>query len=173
MEKAQAHIAAMFRSAEVLLGEIVERDQWTVTRRLIPTVRSFGSISTTPRGTSLYVSSRTGEIVQESNPARKALGTGWVQSRTGSTITPIRHHQVALASGHHVDVRAGDQRLSLVSGSAWLRIRVRRRYSAGASRPISADEVAPPRRPSPADLSLHLDHERLALGQPIQPAPPP
>lgn len=132
--EAGQRLAAIFGVDGVIYAGPVERDQWTVTRRFDPHRPLHLFARNDAAGTHIYVSSQTGEIVQNSTRSERFwnwLGAipHWIY------FTPIRKDQelwrqaVLWASGPVI--------IGAVAG-LWiglLRIRPRRRYSGGRVTP--------------------------------------
>lgn len=75
-EQAAKHIAFVFPDAHPSPPEVVDYDQWTPTKRFDPHRHLYRFALNDAAGTSVYVSSQTGEIVQ--NATRSERGWNWV-----------------------------------------------------------------------------------------------
>lgn len=75
-EAARRHVAAAFPEARPRLAETLDYDQWTVTRRFDPHRPLHRFTLEDDAGTSVYVSSQTGEIVQ--NATRSERFWNWL-----------------------------------------------------------------------------------------------
>jgi uncharacterized iron-regulated membrane protein len=133
-DKAKRHVASTFPGSQPELLEEVDYDQWTVTRRFDPHRPLFKFVLGDAAGTNVYVSSRTGEIVQNATRAERVwnwLGAipHWIY------FSPIRKDQELWRQA--VMWLSGPLIIGAVAG-LWigvLRLRVRRPYARGRMTP--------------------------------------
>ena len=133
-ERAKAHVEALFPGMHAGPAEVVERDQWTVTRRFDPHRPLYRIGLDDAAQTVLYVSSKTGELVQHTTRLERFwnwLGAipHWIY------FTPIRKdqelwRQVVMWTSAPLIIGAA---IGLWLGSQ--RLRLRRRYSGGRASP--------------------------------------
>lgn len=136
LDKALAVARAYPGAANVQFIELVERDQWSVTSRydaLRPLYQiALGDVA----GTRLYVSSRTGEIVLDTNTTERVWN--WLGS-IPHWIYPTILRQDGALWRQVILWLSGICTIVAVSG-IWigiLRVRLRKRYSGGAITPYS------------------------------------
>lgn len=133
-ELARRHVAAVFPGTEPKLAETLDYDQWTVTRRFDPHRPLYRFEIEDGRGTQVYVSSKTGEIVQNATRAERFwnwLGAvpHWIY------FSPIRKDGELWRQA--VMWLSGPLIIGAITG-LWigiLRLRVRRPYSGGRVTP--------------------------------------
>lgn len=127
-EEAQRHLAAVFPHARPELLEEIDYDQWTVTRRFDPHRPLFKFSLGDAEGTIVYVSSRTGEIVQ--NATRSERFWNWLGAVPHWIyFSPIRKDGDVWRQA--VMWLSGPVVIGAIAGM-WigiLRVRVKRRYS--------------------------------------------
>lgn len=75
-EQAAAHVASVYPAARPALAETLDYDQWTPTSRFDPHRPLYRFALNDEAGTTVYVSSKTGEIVQ--NATRRERAWNWV-----------------------------------------------------------------------------------------------
>lgn len=75
-DRAQRHVESAFPAVRATLAETLDYDQWTVTRRFDPHRPLYRFALEDGLGTSVYVSSKTGEIVQ--NATRSERFWNWL-----------------------------------------------------------------------------------------------
>jgi uncharacterized iron-regulated membrane protein len=133
-EQARRHVAAVFPEARPMLVETLDYDQWTVTRRFDPHRPLYRFTLDDGLGTSVYVSSKTGEIVQ--NATRNERFWNWLGAVPHWIyFSPIRKDQQVWRQS--VMWLSGPLVIGAIAG-LWigiLRLRVRRRYSRGRVTP--------------------------------------
>ena len=133
-ERAMRHIAAVFPETQPRLLETLDYDQWTVTRRFDPHRPLYKFALDDGFGTSVYVSSKTGEIVQNATSNERFwnwLGAvpHWIY------FSPIRKDGEVWRQA--VMWLSGPLIIGAVTG-LWigiLRLRVRRPYKGGRVTP--------------------------------------
>ncbi len=132
--QAQHHVEAAFPKGRVRLTETLDYDQWTVTRRFDPHRPLYRFTLDDGLGTNVYVSSKTGEIVQNATHNERFwnwLGAipHWIY------FSPIRKDQELWRQS--VMWLSGPLVIGAISG-LWigiLRLRVRKPYSRGRITP--------------------------------------
>lgn len=133
-DEARQRLTSVFRGSDISYAGPVERDQWTVTRRFDPHRPLHLFTLGDAAGTEVYVSSRTGEIVQ--NSTRSERFWNWLGAIPHwSYFTPIRKDQEFWRQA--VMWSSGPLIIGGISG-LWigiLRLRTRRRYSGGRVTP--------------------------------------
>ena len=133
-EQAGRHVAAVFPGTRPRLDETLDYDQWTVTRRFDPHRPLLKFALDDPDGTNVYVSSRTGEIVQNATRSERVwnwLGAipHWIY------FSPIRKDQELWRQS--VMWLSGPLIIGAIAG-LWigiLRLRVRKPYARGRMTP--------------------------------------
>jgi uncharacterized iron-regulated membrane protein len=133
-EQAGRHVAAVFPGTQPRLDETLDYDQWTVTRRFDPHRPLYKFALGDPDDTNVYVSSRTGEIVQNATRSERVwnwLGAipHWIY------FSPIRKDQELWRQS--VMWLSGPLIVGAIAG-LWigiLRLRVRKPYSKGRITP--------------------------------------
>jgi uncharacterized iron-regulated membrane protein len=134
VEDAKQRLAAVYPGSAISYVGPVERDQWTVTRRFDPHRPLYLFALNDAADSKIYVSSQTGEIVQNSTQSERFwnwLGAipHWIY------FTPIRKDQELWRQA--VMWASGPVIIGAIAG-LWiglLRIRPRRRYARGAMTP--------------------------------------
>lgn len=133
-EEAQRHVESAFPQARVRLAETLDYDQWTVTRRFDPHRPLYRFALEDGLGTSVYVSSKTGEIVQ--NATRNERFWNWLGAIPHWIyFSPIRKDQELWRQS--VMWLSGPLVIGAITG-LWigiLRLRLRRPYSRGRVSP--------------------------------------
>lgn len=133
-DDAYRHVAAAFPSGSAMLVETLDYDQWTVTRRFAPHRPLYRFALDDGLGTSVYVSSTTGEIVQ--NATRSERFWNWLGAVPHWIyFSPIRTNQELWRQS--VMWLSGPLVIGAVTG-LWigiLRLRVRKPYSRGRVTP--------------------------------------
>jgi uncharacterized iron-regulated membrane protein len=133
-EVALRHVTEVFPGTQPTLSETLDYDQWTVTRRFDPHRPLYKFSLDDDAGTIVYVSSKTGEIVQNATQAERFwnwLGAvpHWIY------FSPIRKHGEFWRQA--VMWLSGPLTIGAIAG-LWvgiLRLRVRRPYSRGRMTP--------------------------------------
>lgn len=133
-EEAKRHLAATFPGSKPELLEKIDYDQWTVTRRFDPHRPLYKFALGDADGTNVYVSSRTGEIVQNATRSERVwnwLGAipHWIY------FSPIRKDQELWRQA--VMWLSGPLIIGAIAG-LWigiLRLRVREPYANGRMTP--------------------------------------
>ncbi|MDQ8699162.1 PepSY domain-containing protein [Hyphomicrobium sp. LHD-15] len=133
-EQARRHVSAVFPNAAPRLLETLDYDQWTVTRRFDPHRPLYKFVLDDGLGTTVYVSSKTGEIVQNATGNERFwnwLGAvpHWIY------FSPIRKDQQLWRQS--VMWLSGPLIIGAITG-LWigiLRLRVRRPYKGGRGTP--------------------------------------
>lgn len=132
--EAHRHVSATFPHVNGMLAETLDYDQWTVTRRFDPHRPLYRFTLDDGRGTSVYVSSKTGEIVQ--NATRSERFWNWLGAVPHWVyFSPIRKDQELWRQA--VMWLSGPLVIGAVTG-LWigiLRLRVRRPYARGRVSP--------------------------------------
>jgi uncharacterized iron-regulated membrane protein len=134
VEQALRHVAAVFPGAQPKLAETLDYDQWTVTRRFDPHRPLYKVSLDDGLGTTVYVSSKTGEIVQ--NATRGERFWNWLGAVPHWIyFSPIRKDQEVWRQS--VMWLSGPLIIGAIAG-LWigiLRFRMRRPYSGGRVTP--------------------------------------
>jgi uncharacterized iron-regulated membrane protein len=133
-EQARGHLTAVFPGTQPRLVETIDYDQWTVTRRFDPHRPLYKFALGDADGTIVYVSSKTGEIVQHATRSERFwnwLGAvpHWIY------FSPIRKDQELWRQA--VMWLSGPLIIGAITG-LWigiLRLRVRRPYARGRMTP--------------------------------------
>lgn len=133
-ERARRHVEAVFSGTHPTLSETLDYDQWTVTRRFDPHRPLYKFVLDDGLGTSVYVSSKTGEIVQNATRGERFwnwLGAvpHWIYFSPIRKDGEIWRQTVMWLSGPLV--------IGAIAGLwIWiLRLRIRKRYSRGRVTP--------------------------------------
>ena len=133
-DDAKRHVAAAFPGSHPELLEEIDYNQWTVTRRFDPHRPILKFALDDPYGTNVYVSSRTGEIVQ--NAIRSERVWNWLGAIPHWIyFSPIRKDQELWRQS--VMWLSGPLIIGAVAG-VWigiLRLRVRKPYAKGRMTP--------------------------------------
>lgn len=133
-DEARRHVAATFPEVEARLAETLDYDQWTVTPRFAAHRPLYRFALDDGRGTSVYVSSTTGEIVQ--NATRSERFWNWLGAVPHWVyFSPIRKDQELWRQA--VLWLSGPLVIGAITG-LWiglLRLRVRRPYARGRVTP--------------------------------------
>lgn len=133
-EQARRHVASVFPGTDPALAETLDYDQWTVTRRFDAHRPLYKFELADGRGTVVYVSSKTGEIVQ--NATHRERFWNWLGAIPHWIyFSPIRKDQELWRQS--VMWLSGPLVVGAIAG-LWigiLRLRVRKPYSAGRITP--------------------------------------
>jgi uncharacterized iron-regulated membrane protein len=133
-EQARRHVTVVFPGTRPRLAETLDYDQWTVTRRFDPHRPLYKFALEDEAGTIVYVSSKTGEIVQ--NATRSERFWNWLGAVPHWIyFSPIRKDQELWRQA--VMWLSGPLIIGAITG-LWigiLRLRVRRPYARGRMTP--------------------------------------